>query len=64
MIQVRIEPSRCPQNHFCPVIRVCPQGAINQESPFSAPVIDESKCTNCGRCARYCGYGAFQIVRP
>ncbi|MBW6502438.1 MAG: 4Fe-4S binding protein [Bacteroidales bacterium] len=60
MTHVRIEASRCPQNHFCPVIRVCPAGAISQKNPFSAPEIDHEKCTSCGLCSRYCGYGAFR----
>ncbi|HRR94193.1 MAG TPA: 4Fe-4S binding protein, partial [Bacteroidales bacterium] len=59
MSLVNIKPERCPQNHYCPVIRVCPAGAISQQGPFSAPEIDYSKCTSCGKCARYCGYGAF-----
>jgi ferredoxin len=60
MNTIKIEASRCPQNHVCPVIRVCPAGAITQKTPFSAPEIEESKCTKCGRCTKYCGYKAFQ----
>lgn len=61
MKRVKIAAENCPQNHFCPVMRACPVGAISQKSPFEAPVIDESKCTNCGRCIRFCAYGAFRI---
>jgi Fe-S-cluster-containing hydrogenase component 2 len=61
MHTIKIEASRCPQNHICPVIRVCPVGAISQKSPFSAPEIDEDKCTACGKCTKYCGYRAFSI---
>jgi len=63
MFTVEVEESKCPQNHYCPVVRFCPAGAITQENPYSAPVIDYSKCTSCGRCAKYCGYGAFQLKR-
>ncbi|HBL76622.1 MAG: 4Fe-4S ferredoxin [Bacteroidetes bacterium GWF2_42_66] len=58
---VKIEPAYCPQNHYCPVISVCPAGAIIQKSPFTAPEIDRVKCTNCGRCTRFCAFGAFQM---
>lgn len=50
---------RCPQNHRCPAVMVCPVGAIVQEDSKSAPVIDYDKCINCGKCVRYCGMGAI-----
>ncbi|HAM99867.1 MAG TPA: 4Fe-4S ferredoxin [Marinilabiliales bacterium] len=62
MKRVIIEQNRCPQNHWCPIMRVCPVGAISQDSPFNAPIIDEEKCTHCGKCARYCAYGAFSMA--
>lgn len=51
---------KCPQNHPCPAVRVCPAGALNQEG-FNAPMVDESKCTSCGVCAGYCPMGALTI---
>jgi ferredoxin len=63
MLKIEIEASRCPQNHICPVMRICPAGAISQRSPFSAPEIDEDKCTSCGKCTKYCGYSAFYIKK-
>jgi Fe-S-cluster-containing hydrogenase component 2 len=50
--------SRCPQDHPCPLVRVCPTGAISQAG-FAAPVIDEEKCVECGLCAASCGYRAI-----
>ena len=44
----------CPQNHPCPTVNICPTGAIQQESPFNAPAIDEEKCTGCGLCLKSC----------
>ena len=44
----------CPQNHNCPVVGVCPTGAISQKNIFSAPEIDEEKCIQCGECSLYC----------
>jgi Fe-S-cluster-containing hydrogenase component 2 len=59
MNSIRIEASKCPKNHYCPVIKICPSGAISQKNPFSAPEIDQEKCTFCGKCTKYCGYEAF-----
>ncbi|MCK4641362.1 MAG: 4Fe-4S binding protein [Candidatus Marinimicrobia bacterium] len=44
----------CPQNHACPALNYCPTGAITQESIYSAPKIDQDKCTDCGLCTRVC----------
>lgn len=52
--EIVISKNMCPQNHPCPVVRVCPAGAITQKSPFSAPEIDEEKCTKCGICTKAC----------
>ncbi len=57
-MNITVEPRRCPQNHPCPVVRICPVNAISQNG-FAAPTIDKSKCTNCGKCVRFCAYGAF-----
>lgn len=50
---VTVHADRCPQNHRCPALRVCPVGALSQVG-FSAPSVDEARCTDCGRCARAC----------
>lgn len=52
----------CPQNHHCPSVKVCPVGALKQEEN-KAPTVDESLCTKCGKCARYCPKGALQIEK-
>lgn len=44
---------RCPQNHRCPVVKVCPVDAISQTG-YAAPEIDMNKCVKCGKCIRYC----------
>ena len=44
---------RCPQNHPCPSMRVCPTKALKQDG-FNAPTIDQEKCVHCGKCVRYC----------
>lgn len=55
----QISKSRCPQNHRCPMLNVCPTGAITQQG-YGLPVIDKEKCTECGKCTRYCPRGAVR----
>ena len=52
--------SRCPQNHPCPSVRVCPVGALVQKG-FNAPTVDYDKCVNCGKCANYCPMKALVL---
>jgi ferredoxin len=53
---------KCPQDHPCPLIRVCPVGAISQHD-FDAPEVDQVKCITCGLCVQNCAYGAFDFTR-
>jgi Fe-S-cluster-containing hydrogenase component 2 len=55
---VIVNKARCPQNHPCPAIRVCPVGALSQKG-FGLPVVDEEKCTDCAQCTMYCPMGAL-----
>lgn len=52
--------SRCPQNHFCPSVEVCPVGALIQRG-FDAPTVDYDKCIKCGKCVRFCPMRALQF---
>ncbi len=56
-VQVLVE--RCPQNHPCPSVGVCPVGALSQER-FEAPSVDEDQCTDCGRCVAFCPLRAIR----
>jgi Fe-S-cluster-containing hydrogenase component 2 len=58
---IKVDANKCPQNHPCPIIRVCPKKAISQKG-YGLPVIDNSKCTNCGLCTRYCPTSAISKV--
>ena len=44
---------KCPQNHRCPLLKLCPVEAIIQEG-FDAPVILKDKCLECGICIDSC----------
>lgn len=57
-----INKMRCPQNHRCPAIMVCPKKAITQNGPFSLPVIDQEACIECGKCIRFCPRRAIEKV--
>ena len=59
-MKITVNKDRCPQNHKCPAITVCPKKAISQESPFSLPVVDAEKCIVCGKCMMYCPKKAFE----
>ena len=54
-----IDRLRCPQNHRCPMIPICPAGAIAQ-SGYGLPQIDPKKCIECGKCIRHCGRQAVR----
>ena len=58
---IQVEATMCPQNHSCPVVRMCPAGAITQRG-FAAPEVDEESCIECGVCTSACR--AFQDERP
>ena len=55
-----VSKQRCPQNHACPSIRVCPTGALSQKG-YNAPVVDMDKCVRCGKCVRFCPMRALSL---
>ena len=59
-MKMTVNKAACPQNHPCPSVRVCPVGAIHQKG-YNAPTIDEDTCIKCGKCIRYCPFGAFSM---
>ena len=51
---------KCPQNHTCPSISVCPVGALKQDG-IKAPTVDNNVCIKCGKCVRFCPMGALKL---
>jgi ferredoxin len=54
-----VDKNRCPQNHPCPSVKVCPVSALIQHG-FDAPEVDENKCITCKKCVNYCPMGAIK----
>ncbi len=54
-----VNPNRCPQNHVCPMIPICPVDAITQNKS-GLPIIDEEKCIECAKCVNYCAMRAVE----
>jgi ferredoxin len=57
-MKIEIIKDKCPQNHKCPAVGVCPVGALSQDG-YQAPSIDEQKCIGCGKCVQVCPTGAI-----
>lgn len=58
-MNLTVNADRCPQNHRCPAINVCPVDAITQDG-YGLPKIDPDKCISCMKCTSYCPMGAFE----
>jgi Fe-S-cluster-containing hydrogenase component 2 len=52
---------KCPQNHRCPSLSVCPTGALTQQG-YNAPVVDQDKCIQCEKCVWSCPMRALQLI--
>ncbi|NCA66577.1 MAG: 4Fe-4S ferredoxin [Clostridia bacterium] len=60
MKKLVINLNRCPQNHPCPAVRVCPIGALSQKG-YAAPEINYNVCISCGKCVNFCPMRAFKL---
>ncbi|WP_425524591.1 4Fe-4S dicluster domain-containing protein [Diplocloster hominis] len=58
--KITVDTYRCPQNHACPSIKVCPVGALSQKG-FHAPVVDMDQCIKCGKCVKFCPMRAISL---
>lgn len=59
-MKVEVIKEKCPQNHHCPAVKICPVKALKQDN-FSAPIIDHDICIKCGRCIIFCPMKALII---
>ncbi len=59
-LKLVVKTNKCPQNHPCPSVRVCPTDALSQKG-FSAPVVDMEKCIKCGKCVIFCPMRALVL---
>ena len=57
--KVTVIKEKCPQNHPCPSIKVCPVNALKQEG-FKAPTVTDD-CISCGKCVQFCPMGALVL---
>ncbi len=57
---LKVNVNRCPQNHPCPSVKVCPVGALSQRG-YSAPDVDNDKCIKCGKCVKFCPMKALVL---
>lgn len=62
-----INPERCDRKPFCPAMRFCPQKAISQKRDGGflgggLSIVDNSKCTGCGLCMKYCPRKAINMI--
>lgn len=55
-----VDKNKCPQDHRCPSILICPTSAISQEG-LSLPIIDHDLCILCQKCVEFCPTGAMQL---
>ncbi|QHA00968.1 4Fe-4S binding protein [Dehalobacter restrictus] len=58
---IMIDKKRCPQNHVCPAVRVCPVNALMQKG-YQAPVVNQERCIQCNKCVNYCPMEAIERI--
>ncbi|WP_083221917.1 4Fe-4S binding protein [Dehalobacter sp. TeCB1] len=59
---ITINSNRCPENHPCPSVRVCPVNALSQKG-YKAPTVNAETCLECDKCVNYCPMGALQNLK-
>jgi len=59
--QLVVIKNKCPQNHPCPSVLICPVGALKQKG-FSAPTVDMNTCISCGKCTKFCPRKALELA--
>ncbi|MEG1644676.1 MAG: 4Fe-4S binding protein [Alistipes sp.] len=57
---VVLDKTRCPHNHVCPLIEVCPVEAISQGAD-GFPIVNYDLCIECEECTHACPMKAMQF---
>jgi len=58
---ITIDKNKCPQNHKCPAIKVCPVNAISQTN-YELPRVNNEICIECKKCINFCPMRAIHEV--
>ncbi len=57
-----IRKDKCPKNHQCKAVNICPVTALSQKEG-EAPEVDETKCIACGKCIALCPKKVFALEK-
>lgn len=60
--KLHIRKEKCPKNHRCKAVDICPVGALSQKEK-KVPEVDETKCILCGNCMALCPKKVFVIEK-
>ncbi|MBN1156964.1 4Fe-4S ferredoxin [Candidatus Woesearchaeota archaeon] len=56
---IKVIAERCPEDHLCPAIKMCPVKAIYQNG-FNAPSVDNDKRIGRQACVANCPQSVFE----
>jgi NAD-dependent dihydropyrimidine dehydrogenase PreA subunit len=62
-MSVLINSKICDNSKECDCIKACPNGVITWDDQKKTLIINNSKCTSCGLCAKACMVGAIKVAR-
>jgi ferredoxin len=54
-----VDRNKCPHDHRCPLMDICPEEAISQGDD-GYPIIDYTLCIECGICIKRCPLRAIK----
>jgi ferredoxin len=58
---IKIMKEKCPKNHRCPALSVCPVNALEQHGVDAPTLSTNNKCIDCGKCLKICPTGALAL---